>query len=67
MLKNDQFYTSKHYTIEPIVDRVGGGDSFSGGLIHGLAYERTASGFGVRGRGFGAQTHDCGRLQLGLA
>jgi 2-dehydro-3-deoxygluconokinase len=30
------FYQSKHYTIEPIIDRVGGGDSFSGGLIHGL-------------------------------
>jgi 2-dehydro-3-deoxygluconokinase len=36
MLQNDQFHTSKHYTIEPIIDRVGGGDSFSGGLIHGL-------------------------------
>ena len=31
-----QFYTSKHYEILPIVDRVGAGDSFSGGLIHGL-------------------------------
>lgn len=31
-----EFYHSKHYDIEPIVDRVGGGDSFSGGLIHGL-------------------------------
>lgn len=30
------FYESKHYDILPIVDRVGGGDSFSGGLIHGL-------------------------------
>lgn len=30
------FYESKHYEITPIVDRVGGGDSFSGGLIHGL-------------------------------
>jgi len=30
------FYESKHYTINPIIDRVGGGDSFSGGLIHGL-------------------------------
>ena len=34
------FYLSKHYDIEPIVDRVGAGDSFSAGLIHGLlAYE----------------------------
>ncbi len=30
------FYESKHYDINPIVDRVGGGDSFAGGLIHGL-------------------------------
>lgn len=31
-----EFYESKHYDILPIIDRVGGGDSFSGGLIHGL-------------------------------
>lgn len=31
-----EFYESKRYEINPIVDRVGGGDSFSGGLIHGL-------------------------------
>ncbi len=31
-----QFYQSRRYDIEPIVDRVGGGDSFSAGLIHGL-------------------------------
>ena len=30
------FYESRHYDITPIVDRVGGGDSFSAGLIHGL-------------------------------
>jgi 2-dehydro-3-deoxygluconokinase len=30
------FYESKHYDILPIIDRVGGGDSFSGGLIHGM-------------------------------
>ena len=30
------FYESKRYDINPIVDRVGGGDSFSGGIIHGL-------------------------------
>ncbi len=33
----NEFYQSKHYDINPIVDRVGGGVSFSGGLIHGLA------------------------------
>lgn len=32
----DEFYLSKRYDINPIIDRVGGGDSFSGGLIHGL-------------------------------
>ena len=31
-----EFYVSKHYDISPIVDRVGAGDSFSAGLIHGL-------------------------------
>src|SRR5574344_698223 len=31
-----EFYQSKHYDINPIIDRVGGGDSFSGGIIHGL-------------------------------
>ncbi len=30
------FYHSKHYEITDIVDRVGGGDSFGGGLIYGL-------------------------------
>ena len=32
----EEFYASKRYDIFPIIDRVGGGDSFSGGLIHGL-------------------------------
>ena len=32
-----EFYESRRYDISPIVDRVGGGDSFSAGLIHGLA------------------------------
>lgn len=31
-----EFYQSKHYDINPIIDRVGGGNSFSGGLIHGM-------------------------------
>lgn len=30
------FYESKRYDINPIIDRVGGGDAFSGALIHGL-------------------------------
>ena len=31
-----EFYQSKYYDINPIIDRGGGGDSFSGGLIHGM-------------------------------
>lgn len=36
-----EFYESKRYEINPIIDRVGGGDSFSGGLIHGLLTKDT--------------------------
>lgn len=32
----EKFYVSKHYDINDIIDRVGGGDSFAGGLIYGL-------------------------------
>ncbi len=32
----ENFYVSKRYEIRDIVDRVGGGDSFAGGLIYGL-------------------------------
>ena len=32
----ETFYVSRHYDITDIVDRVGGGDSFGGGLIYGL-------------------------------
>ena len=33
-------YTAPTYDVVPIVDRVGGGDSFMGGLIYGLlSYE----------------------------
>ena len=32
----NEFYESKRYDINPIIDRVGGGDAFSGALIHGL-------------------------------
>jgi len=37
----EKFIVSKHYDIRDIVDRVGGGDSFSGGLIYGLNYYET--------------------------
>lgn len=36
-----EFYESKRYDINPIIDRVGGGDSFSGGIIHGLLTKPT--------------------------
>jgi 2-dehydro-3-deoxygluconokinase len=32
----EQFFHSRHYEITDIVDRVGAGDSFAGGLIYGL-------------------------------
>ena len=32
----ESFYVSKKYEIRDIIDRVGGGDSFAGGLIYGL-------------------------------
>ena len=32
----ENFYVSRKYNINDIVDRVGGGDSFCGGLIYGL-------------------------------
>lgn len=32
----EKFYESKRYLISDIIDRVGGGDSFAGGLIYGL-------------------------------
>ena len=35
---NGKFHLAKHYDIEPIVDRVGSGDSFSAGFIYGLTH-----------------------------
>lgn len=37
----EEFYESRRYDILPIVDRVGGGDSFAAGLIHGLLTKST--------------------------
>ena len=34
----EDFYISKKYEIRDIIDRVGGGDSFAGGLIYGLTH-----------------------------
>ena len=44
------FFLSRKYSITDIVDRVGGGDSFGGGLIYGLNHygdEKTALEFAV--------------------
>lgn len=38
---NKHFYESRHYDINPIIDRIGGGDSFAAGLIHGLLTKPT--------------------------
>jgi 2-dehydro-3-deoxygluconokinase len=38
LFAKDDFYTSKSYDLTHIVDRVGTGDAFAGGLIHGLLY-----------------------------
>ena len=46
----EHFYESKRYMINDIVDRVGGGDSFAGGLLYGLnnyAERQTALEFAV--------------------
>lgn len=48
--KTREFYHSKTYSVTPIVDRVGGGDSFAAGVICGLLDERSmkeALEFGV--------------------
>jgi 2-dehydro-3-deoxygluconokinase len=37
----EQFLLSRHYEITHIVDRVGGGDCFAGGLIYGLLHLAT--------------------------
>lgn len=36
IFNGSEFYESRRYEINPIIDRVGGGDSFAGALIHGL-------------------------------
>ena len=30
------YYTSKCHRLQPIVDRVGAGDAFAGGVLHGI-------------------------------
>ena len=40
LLGESGFYLSKHYEMSDIIDRVGGGDSFSAGIIYGLSEYR---------------------------
>lgn len=50
LCSREDFHVSKKYEIRSIVDRVGGGDSFAGGLIYGLNHysdPRTALEFAV--------------------
>ena len=49
LFNGKDFYLSRKYAITHIVDRVGGGDSFSGGLIYGLTHydEKNALEFAV--------------------
>lgn len=50
LYNGNEFFLSRKYAITDIVDRVGGGDSFGGGLIYGLntySDEKTALEFAV--------------------
>lgn len=38
---NGELYQSKVYTIDHIVDRVGGGDAFAAGILHGILEKKT--------------------------
>ena len=63
--KSGEYCFSKKYELR-IIDRVGGGDGFGGGLIYALLTGKgTQGGGGVRGRGLRAQAHHRGRLQYG--
>lgn len=41
LAERGEFHRSRRYEIRDIVDRVGGGDAFAAGLIHGLRNNRT--------------------------
>ena len=34
--ENHQFTQSRNYDIDPVIDRIGGGDAFTAGIIHGI-------------------------------
>lgn len=40
LFKDDTLYTSQTYEMNNIIDRIGGGDAFMGGLIYGLLNEQ---------------------------
>ena len=59
-----EFIASRHYEITHIVDRVGGGDSFAGGLIFGLLNLLDARRCaGIRRGGILSEAFHPGRLQ----
>ncbi len=49
LFSKEEFFTSKSYDLTHIVDRVGTGDAFAGGLIHGLLHfsEQKAIDFAI--------------------
>ena len=62
-----EFYVSKRYDIDPIIDRVGGGDSFLRRYHSWSADdEDPRRSVGVCRSGFGFEAHDSGRLQHGF-
>ena len=59
-----KFSVSRSYEITHIVDRVGGGDSFAGGLIYGFqTLPHTSGGARIRGGGELPEAFPAGRLQ----
>ncbi|MBI4927646.1 MAG: sugar kinase [Anaerolineae bacterium] len=46
--RSGTFHSAPTYDIQPIVDRVGGGDAFAGGLIYGLLTKPEDDGYAVR-------------------
>ena len=38
---NNSYYESQKHLINPIIDRVGGGDAFAGGVLHGILVQNT--------------------------
>ena len=64
----EEFYVSKHYDIDPIIDRVGEVAILSPVVsFHGLlTMKHPRRSVGVCRSGFGFEAHDSGRLQHGV-